>query len=64
MRTRNVAQCPMCLEVIESKYRHDFVQCGCENQCFVDGGQSYFRRGWKYLPPTPIENTEDYPELD
>lgn len=41
---RNAAQCGRCLEVIESKHRHDFVECSCK-AIFVDGGLSYLRRG-------------------
>ena len=28
-----------------SEYRHDFVQCGCPNQAFTDGGLTYQRVG-------------------
>lgn len=31
-----------CAEVIESKYRHDFVTCSC-GQSSVDGGDAYSR---------------------
>lgn len=41
---RNMAQCKKCDDVIESKYRHDFVKCKC-GEIFVDGGKDYFRRG-------------------
>jgi hypothetical protein len=34
----------LCGEEIESKHRHDFVMCKCEN-LFVDGGKDYLRRG-------------------
>ncbi len=33
-----------CGEIIESKYRHDFVECKC-GKSFVDGGSDYSRRG-------------------
>ena len=42
---KNSVQCLVCLEVLESKYQHDFVMCKCENQVFVDGGLSYIRMG-------------------
>ena len=41
--TKNCIQCKACGEVIESKYRHDFVICSC-GRCSVDGGLEYLRR--------------------
>ncbi len=41
----NRAQCLICNDIIESKSRHDFVECGCGN-LFVDGGLDYQRTGW------------------
>jgi hypothetical protein len=41
--TVNKAQCKLCEDVIESKYRHDFVQCKC-GEISVDGGLSYAKR--------------------
>lgn len=43
--TRNAIKCLVCNTVLESKHRHNFVECGCENQTFVDGGLSYTRLG-------------------
>ncbi|MFA5132531.1 MAG: NADAR family protein [Candidatus Paceibacterota bacterium] len=51
---RNIAKCKKCGDVIESKYRHDFVQCKC-GAIFVDGGHDYYRRGG---------NLEDFDEID
>jgi len=31
--------------VLESRYRHDFNSCNCENQTFIDGGLDYTRCG-------------------
>ena len=42
---RNAARCNACGDEIESKHRHDWVQCGC-GQTFVDGGLDYLRRGY------------------
>lgn len=42
----NMAQCLLCGQVIESKHRHDYVSCRCDN-LFVDGGLQYLRRGWE-----------------
>lgn len=44
--TRNMVQCRMCDDIIESKYRHDFVWCTCK-AIFTDGGLDYVRRGGK-----------------
>ena len=39
----NKAQCLKCKDIIESKYRHDFVTCKC-GALSVDGGNSYLKR--------------------
>jgi hypothetical protein len=40
---RNQCQCKKCGDIIESKYRHDFVRCKC-GAISTDGGKSYIRR--------------------
>lgn len=40
---RNAIQCNNCGDIIESQYRHDYVQCKC-GDCAVDGGHDYLRR--------------------
>lgn len=40
----NKCQCLSCLDVIESKHRHDFKYCKC-GAIFTDGGTDYIRRG-------------------
>lgn len=42
----NKAQCAECGDIIESKFRHDWVPCKC-GAIFVDGGRDYLRRGFK-----------------
>jgi len=37
MTKRNRAKCRICLDVIESVNRHDFVRCKC-GEIFIDGG--------------------------
>ena len=49
----NQARCKRCGDLIESKYRHDFVSCKC-GAIFVDGGNDYCRRGG---------NPEDFEDL-
>jgi hypothetical protein len=36
--------CPVCLDVLWSRSRHDFRSCTCR-YCFVDGGRDYLRYG-------------------
>lgn len=38
--------CPVCEEVIYSRYRHDYKKCSCGN-AMVDGGRDYLRFGYK-----------------
>lgn len=42
---RNVCGCLECGDIIESLYRHHFVQCSC-GKLFTDGGKDYIRRGY------------------
>ena len=42
----NKLQCMTCMEIIESKHRHDFVTCKCGNFS-VDGGLDYLKRSAK-----------------
>ena len=49
----NKARCLSCMEVIESKHRHDFVYCKC-GKIAVDGGKDYLKR---------VGNLNDYEEL-
>lgn len=51
----NKCQCAKCLGIIESRHRHDFVQCSC-GAIFTDGGTEYIRRGGE------IENIIDMSE--
>ena len=43
---KNAIQCKLCGDIIESTYRHDYIQCSC-GACSVDGGHDYLRRGFK-----------------
>ena len=46
MIIKNAIRCNICGDEIESKYRHDFVECSC-GSCAVDGGHDYLRRCFK-----------------
>jgi hypothetical protein len=48
----DAAQCPVCRDVVVSRWRHDFHECGC-GAIAVDGGQEYHRLLWKH-PNQPI----------
>jgi len=41
----NCVKCLSCGWYLRSKNRHDFVQCNCENETFVDGGSWYVHCG-------------------
>ncbi len=43
--TVNKAKCRKCGDIIESKYRHDFVTCKC-GAISVDGGKDYLKRSY------------------
>ena len=58
---RNRAKCLKCGDIIESKYRHDFVRCKCD-AIFVDGGHDYLRRGGKSLDD--IEELSEEEEIE
>ncbi|MBO5716407.1 MAG: hypothetical protein J6S23_08480 [Clostridia bacterium] len=42
---KNAIQCKLCGDIIESTYRHEYVQCKC-SACAVDGGHDYLRRSF------------------
>ncbi len=39
----NRIKCLRCGDIIESTYRHDYIECSCR-ACAVDGGKDYLRR--------------------
>lgn len=60
---RNRAQCLVCMEVIESRFRHEFVECSC-GAIFVDGGKAYLRRGARdFSKLLELSEYEDDPPL-
>lgn len=52
---KNVIQCNLCGDIIESTYRNNFVSCKC-GRCSVDGGLDYLRRVF-------IHSSDDFTEL-
>ena len=56
----NKAQCKLCDDIVESKYRHDFKWCKCGAMA-VDGGKSYIKRAANSLDDI-IELSETYEE--
>ena len=59
--TRNAIKCLVCNTVLESKHQHHFLECGCKNQSFVDGGLLYTRAGGVDLDL--VENLCEYVEM-
>lgn len=57
---RNSVKCLSCNTVLESKYRHDFQCCGCDNQTSVDGGYDYSKVSAKDFDL--VENLCEYKE--
>lgn len=47
----NKIQCKKCGDIIESKTRHDFVECSCGSVA-VDGGKDYPKRSIPKGNPT------------
>ena len=43
---KNAIQCKLCGEIIESTYRHEYVECKC-GACAVDSGHDYLRRSFR-----------------
>lgn len=41
----NAVKCHECEKTIVSRYRHDYITCGCPNGAMVDGGLEYARYG-------------------
>ena len=59
--TRNAVKCLVCNSVLESRHRHDYVQCSCPNEVATDGGLDYQRISAKDLDL--IENLCEYVEM-
>lgn len=53
------AKCLKCNDIIESKHRHDFVRCSCD-EIFLDGGDEYIRAGAKDPGNFMILNDGDF----
>lgn len=51
-------KCLCCGEILESRHCHDFQNCKCENQTFVDGGNDYLRIGGKDLGQIVVINED------
>lgn len=57
---KNKAQCKKCGTIIESTFRHDFVECKC-GAIFVDGGRDYQRWGGE---PEDFIDLSEYEEVE
>ena len=58
------AKCLQCDTILESKHRHDWVTCGCENETFIDGGDVYHRAGGHDLSMIQWFDDEGNPIVD
>jgi len=56
MIVRNSAICLDCNVEIESRHRHDYVECPCGNVA-VDGGKDYLKRA--VMPDARYKDTSD-----
>jgi ribosomal protein L37AE/L43A len=56
------AQCPVCRDVIISRWQHDLHECHC-GAIAIDGGQAYFRVLWQ-MPNRPIRVSVVIPSLE
>ena len=56
--TKNSIKCLECNTVLESKHRHDFVRCSCDNEAHVDGGLVYQKLGARDL--SKVENLSEH----
>lgn len=58
----NAIKCNHCGDIIESRYRHEFVTCSC-GKCSVDGGHDYLRRCFDdkddYIEMSVVENEDE-----
>ncbi|AWD93252.1 hypothetical protein AB9_153 [Acinetobacter phage vB_AbaM_B9] len=59
--TRNAIKCLVCNTILESKHRHHYSQCHCDNEAATDGGLSYQRYMAKDLDL--VENLCEYAEM-
>ena len=59
--TRNAVKCLVCNSILESKYRHNYVQCRCPNEVATDGGLDY--QGISAKDLDLVENLCEYVEM-
>ena len=60
---RNRAQCNLCKDIIESTFRHDFVNCKC-GAIYVDGGHDYLRRVGNLEDMTDLSEVEEIEDTE
>lgn len=47
---QNAMKCLNCGTIINSRHRHDYTTCNCENSIMVDGGHEYIRCSYGTIP--------------
>lgn len=58
---RNRAQCLICMDIVESTYRHDYQPCSC-GAMFIDGGLDYIRTGARSFDD--VKDLCEYEKID
>ena len=58
----NIIECLSCGTVLVSFDRHDFKQCKCLNETFIDGGYDYLRFGGNDMSKIKILRITAMPE--
>ena len=62
---RNRAKCRLCGDILESKNRHDNVECSCE-EIGIDGGSDYFKayaKDWRNFIRLDDDDKEVIPKI-
>lgn len=60
----NKIRCKFCGDIIESRFRHDFVRCRC-GKCAADGGQDYALRAFDGENPADVfEDMSTYKDME
>lgn len=54
-------RCRACGMTLVSTHRHDFRQCGCPQDTFVDGGADYLRTGGRNLRMVEVLVNPEWP---
>jgi len=62
-KTEVVVMCLECGQILFARSVRDFVMCSCKNECYIDGGRDYIRRGAMRLNNTQMLNLKPLKEV-